>query len=238
MCEEKQTMEMNRLGANFWEAGLDAALSGAPEESLVTEEEEWENEVLVTLTSLRSIPVDEGYGFSQLRYILNLYSVSGDHPFHFCQLYLILNQTDTLLTLFADGLQSDTYPVSSPEYAPLCRFFAHLCLFLRLIDVSIPPLAEQVILEAYLQVLEAAGQRELIAMYAGALGDNAVERYALFLVSLELSLDSVERRDALTRAKDNGLDMDKVAIATAELTIEKAFEVSRRVVDYAEHLHS
>ena len=62
-------------------------------------------------------------------------------------------------------------------------------------------------------------------MYAGALGDNAVERYAMFLTSLELSADIDERRLALTRARDHGLDMDRVAIATAERTIEKAFEV-------------
>lgn len=62
-------------------------------------------------------------------------------------------------------------------------------------------------------------------MYASALGDNAVERYAMFLVSLALSADVAERRLALTRAKDHGLDMDRVAIATAERTIEKAFEV-------------
>lgn len=62
-------------------------------------------------------------------------------------------------------------------------------------------------------------------MYAGALGDNAVERYALFLVSLELSADMAERRSTLIKAKEHGLDMDRVAVATAELTIEKAFEV-------------
>lgn len=36
----------------------------------------------------------------------------------------------------------------------MTRFFAHLALFLRMIDVPTPPLATQVILEAYLQVLE------------------------------------------------------------------------------------
>jgi nuclear pore complex protein Nup107 len=72
---------------------------------------------------------------------------------------------------------------------------------------------------------QAAGERDLIAMYAGALGDNAVERYAMFLTSLELSADIDERRLALTRARDHGLDIDRVAIATAERTIEKAFEV-------------
>lgn len=63
-------------------------------------------------------------------------------------------------------------------------------------------------------------------MYAGALGDNAVERYAMFLVSLELSADSSERRLALTRARDHGLDMDRVAVVTAERTIERTFEAS------------
>lgn len=36
----------------------------------------------------------------------------------------------------------------------LSRFFAHLCLFLRMIDMPVPPLATQAILESYLQVLE------------------------------------------------------------------------------------
>lgn len=63
-------------------------------------------------------------------------------------------------------------------------------------------------------------------MYAGALGDNAVERYALFLTSLELSADIDERKMALTRAREHGLDMERVAVATAERTIDKAFEAS------------
>jgi len=124
----------------------------------------------------------------------------------------------------------------------MTRFFAHLCLYLQMIDIPVAPLATQVILEAYLQVLEvrilvirpyvtlintfqAAGERDLIAMYPGALRDNAVDIYAMFLTLLELSADIDERRLALTRARDHGLDMDRVAIATAERTIEKAFEV-------------
>ena len=125
----------------------------------------------------------------------------------------------------------------------MTRFFAHLCLFLQMIDISVPPLATQVILEAYLQVLEVsinhkqilnlihclwiqgAGQRDLIAMYAGALGDNAVDRYAMFLTSLDLSADIKERKLALTRAREHGLDVDRVAIVTAERTIERAFDV-------------
>jgi nuclear pore complex protein Nup107 len=95
-----------------------------------------------------------------------------------------------------------------------------------MIDLEVPPLATQVILEAYLQVLENAGQRNLIAMYAGALGDNAVERYAMFLTSLEISADLPERKQALARAREHGLDVERVAIATAERTIDKALGVS------------
>lgn len=62
-------------------------------------------------------------------------------------------------------------------------------------------------------------------MYARALGDNAVERYAMFLTSLDLSADIKERKLTLTRAREHGLDVDRVAIVTAEQTIEKAFDV-------------
>jgi len=70
-----------------------------------------------------------------------------------------------------------------------------------------------------------AGQRDLIALYAGALGDNAVARYAAFLVSLGLSVDINERKLSLTRANEHGLNVERVAIVTAERTIEKAFSV-------------
>ena len=44
----------------------------------------------------------------------------------------------------------------------MTRFFAHLCLFLQMIDIPVPPLATQVILEAYLQVLEVSINYNLI----------------------------------------------------------------------------
>ena len=62
-------------------------------------------------------------------------------------------------------------------------------------------------------------------MYAGALGDNAVERYALFLTSLGIAGDKDDRKLALIRARDHGLDTKKVAMITAERTIDQAFAV-------------
>ena len=75
-------------------------------------------------------------------------------------------------------------------------------------------------------------------MYAGALGQDAVERYAMFLVSLALSADIDERRLALTRAREHGLDLERIAILTAERTIDNAFRVScfflKNVFSFAE----
>ncbi|KAJ4468243.1 nuclear pore protein 84/107 [Lentinula aciculospora] len=214
MCEEKQTMEMSRLGGSFWEGGMSAVEKGArsvSRETMEEEEEEWEEEVRGTLDGLKSVHVEEG--------------PPTDHPFHFSQLNIIQDRTGFLLEVFAEGLQNQSFQTTTYEYAPMCRFFAHLCLFLQMIDVAVPPDAVVIILEAYLQILEAAGKRELIAMYAGALGENAVSRYAVFLVSLELSADPSERQLALTRAKEHGLDVDGVAAVTAEMTMNKALEL-------------
>ena len=63
-------------------------------------------------------------------------------------------------------------------------------------------------------------------MYADALGDNAVERYAMFLTSLDLTADIKEGRLALTHAREHGLDVNIVTIVTAERMIEKVFKVS------------
>ncbi|EGO23158.1 hypothetical protein SERLADRAFT_450816 [Serpula lacrymans var. lacrymans S7.9] len=214
LCEEKQSSEVFRLGGGFWERGLSMVYEGVPEilpAAEDAEEEEWEKEATGTLETLSSAQVEDG--------------PPADNAFHVSQLHIILDKTEPLLEGFANGLQEGHYDPSSSEYPTMTRFFAHLCLYLQMIDVPVPPLATQVILEAYLQVLEAAGQRDLIAMYAGALGDNAVERYAMFLTSLELSADIEERRLALTRARDHGLDINRVAIVTAERTIEKAFQL-------------
>ena len=58
--------------------------------------------------------------------------------------------------MFANGLQDGTFARSSFEYESICRFSAHLCLFLQMIDVPIPPEPVKIILESYLAVLEAS----------------------------------------------------------------------------------
>ncbi|KAG1856995.1 nuclear pore protein 84/107 [Suillus subalutaceus] len=186
LCEEKQTAEMIKLV-------LENMPSPPSHEEDAAEEEEWEREATSTLETLGSVH----------------FSPTADHAFHVSQLAIILDRTSSLLETFAAGLKDGNFDPESSEYPTMTRFFAHLCLYLRMIDIPVPPLATQVVLEAYLQVLEAAGQRELIAMYAGALGDNAVERYAMFLTSLELTCGHQRT----------------VAVVTAERTIDRAFEL-------------
>ncbi|KAI4519168.1 hypothetical protein K525DRAFT_258749 [Schizophyllum commune Loenen D] len=211
--EEKISTELNRLGGGFWEGGLLAAEEGVhiptPEEE-DQEEQEWEREMALALKSLETVKVEEG--------------PDAQHPFYFSQLKVIQGRTRELVEMFAAELQQPGMRMMA-EYKVVCRFFTHLCLFLSLLDEPVPPLAAQAIYESYLQLLEDAGERDLIALYASVLGDNAVERYAMFLVSLELSSDRQERRAALHRAQEHGLDIARVAIATAEQTIGRALEL-------------
>lgn len=204
ICEDKTTTDLRHIGGRFWENdGAEEGPNGLPDN------ESWQREVLESLHNLKDVPVTEGPG--------------ADHAYHWAQLHIILNRTDALLNKFAGGLKDDVFQRKDFESAQSCRFFAHLCLFLQLVDIPTPPLATQTILESYLQVLEESGQRELIAMYASALGENAVERYAMYLVSLGLSADLSQRKLALAQAREHGLDTDRVAVVSAERTIEYAF---------------
>ncbi|KAF8666241.1 hypothetical protein AX14_006510, partial [Amanita brunnescens Koide BX004] len=166
-------------------------------------------------------------------------SPPADHAFHFSQLHVILGRTSTLLDVFAGGLKDGVYGPGMEEYVPLCRFFAHLSLHLGLIDVSVPVGVVQVVLEAYLRVLEDVGEQHLIALYAGALGENVVEWYVLFLISLGLDAgvdegmrvdeegrDSMEEcKRVLMHTSEHGLDVNWVAVIAAEWSVNKAFEL-------------
>ncbi|KAH9475030.1 Nucleoporin nup107 [Psilocybe cubensis] len=215
LWEEKINQELARLEkGSFWASGADSLDKGfivLTEAEMVQREEEWEKEVTKTLVNLDSTAVVDG--------------PLAEHAFHFSQLHIILDKTNKLLDTFAEDVRNGKYPRSSFEYDSMCRFFAHFCLFLQMIDIPVPSISTQTILETYLRVLEEAGQRELIALYAGALKTNAVERYADFLVSLMLAADFNERRQALARASEHGLDVVQVARVTAERSLDKAFNM-------------
>jgi nuclear pore complex protein Nup107 len=144
LCEERLSEALARLGGGFWEP------SGRGEEGEAGEEEEdtWRADVEQELQSLSAVQAQEG--------------PSADDPFHVSQLHIILDRTDSLLDDFAARLRDGAYDRESAEYPTMTRFFAHLCLYLQMIDIPVSPLAIQIILEAYLQVLEARPSHSLL----------------------------------------------------------------------------
>jgi nuclear pore complex protein Nup107 len=121
MCEEKETMETMRLGGSFWEGGLAAVEKGvtaASREEEEKEEEEWEKEVAGTLEGLKNIAVADGsvsFHVYPPRVDDFICRPLSDHAFHFSQLQIILNRTNTLLDVFADGLRDGSYSQMSFE---------------------------------------------------------------------------------------------------------------------------
>ena len=69
------------------------------------------------------------------------------------------------------------------------------------------------------------GHSDLIAQYVQALGASAVQRYAVFLSGLDNRTSPYDRRVALTKAQEHGLDVATVAKVTAQISTEKAFRV-------------
>ncbi|CAE6457760.1 unnamed protein product [Rhizoctonia solani] len=138
----------------------------------------------------------------------------------FVHVYCILGDMSEVLSLVAERLNSglDTMRTS------WIRFFAHLCLFLTIIQQPVPANASAIILEGYIRVLEAEDQRNLVALYVSALGDNAVDRYAAYLASLPDDLPYEQRADALRLAKQHSLVVERVAVATADLIAKKAIK--------------
>ena len=64
----------------------------------------------------------------------------------------------------------------------MIRFYAHLVLALRTIGETVPDLAANAILQAYLKVLEMEGSDHLVAAYAACLRQGSGEEsYARFL---------------------------------------------------------
>jgi hypothetical protein len=97
-------------------------------------------------------------------------------------MHIMMDLTDDLLYQFADSLPTLQGSIDPALYPPLIRFFAHLVLYLRLVGKTPPAEPARDILQAYLDVLEHEGKGELVAIYAGSLGERrGEESYARFL---------------------------------------------------------
>lgn len=106
-------------------------------------------------------------------------------------------------------------------YARLVRFFAHLALFCHLVHVPVPAPVYDPILNAYVGVLQKAGESsELVALYASSLdGEHANHVYAEFLCAMNPDASLEERRRALLQAQPHGLDPAMVARDTVDMVM-------------------
>lgn len=149
------------------------------------------------------------------------------NPLYVTQKQVLLNQTDVHLDTFADRLPILTETVPADLIAPLLRFFTHLVLVLRTLSEPVPDSAANAIIEAYLQVLERDGNDALVAPYAACLREgNGEESYARFLRSMDPSASLDDKRAALLRAKDYGLDVGTIATETVRMILHAAFEAA------------
>lgn len=155
---------------------------------------------------------------------------SAHNPFRITQTNVMLERTNHLLTNFASQIPQTAQMVSPDAFAHLLRFFAHLVLFLRAIDVEnpsedVPNGPADVILEVYVRTLEQRNEaKELVGLYAGCLGEGAGgESFAHYLHSLDIATPIDVRKAALLQTREHGLDLEGVACRTVELTLIDTF---------------
>lgn len=149
------------------------------------------------------------------------------NPLYVTQKQILLNHTDAHLETFADRLPSLDTAVPPSLVGPLLRFFTHLVLVLRTLSEPVPESAANAIIEAYLRILEHDGNDALVAPYAACLREgNGEESYARFLRSMDGNASIEDRRTALLRAKDYGLDVGTIATETVRMVLHAAFEAA------------
>lgn len=142
------------------------------------------------------------------------------NPYHIVQEAIIMDGVSDLLIHVESRLSEMKVSIEPRKYAHLVRFFSHLILYMRLLERPLPSATCNSILRHYVEVLELAGEDELVAMYASCLEpQSAEESYAHFLKSLNLDMPTADRRSALLRAQEHALDL----AAVARLVVQSVF---------------
>lgn len=146
------------------------------------------------------------------------------NPFRIAQGAVILDEINDLLVHVEGRLDDMQLTIEPKQYAHLLRFFSHLVLYLRLLDRPLPASTCNSILRHYVEVLETAGEDELVAMYASSLEkESAEESYAHFLKSFSTNTSSADRKTALYRAKEHSLDIASVARLVVQIIFAESY---------------
>ncbi|KZP00487.1 hypothetical protein CALVIDRAFT_277352 [Calocera viscosa TUFC12733] len=146
------------------------------------------------------------------------------HPFRITQKHIILDAVENLLRDFDERLALDALPASEPLRNQLICFFAHLALFLRWSDAVGPDMrpTEANILQEFCNKLERINEPDLVALYAGVIGEvndvnvtDGETSYAQFLKRMN-NAPTERRAEALRRTTQNGLSYTIVAVRTVD----------------------
>lgn len=152
--------------------------------------------------------------------------LQANHPFRIVQRAVILSEVPALLTHIESLLPSIKVTVSHLQYARLVRFFAHLILYLRLLRWDKMPndVVCNSILKTYVDILETAGEDELVALYASSLEtESATESYAHYLKTMDINETLETKQGALLRAQEHDLDVAAVAITAVSMIFDEVF---------------
>ncbi|EST08662.1 Nuclear pore protein [Kalmanozyma brasiliensis GHG001] len=154
----------------------------------------------------------------------NSIHLEANNPYRLVQRSIISNNLPELFNRFADNLGDMQASLEPATFARLLRFFAHLILYLRLLSISLPDFACNAILSCYVQVLEAAGESDLVAMYASSLEPQSATRsYANFLRSMDVNSSCEAKAHALRQAEEHNLDFAAVARCTVDIVFDELF---------------
>ncbi|CCF49257.1 hypothetical protein NDA11_004835 [Ustilago hordei] len=150
--------------------------------------------------------------------------LQANNPYRLVQRSIVSNNLPELFNRFSDNLGDMQAALEPPTFARLLRFFAHLILYLRLLSIPLPDFACNAILSCYVQVLEAAGETDLVAMYASSLEPQSATRsYANFLRSMDVNASREAKAHALRQAEQHNLDLAAVARCTVDIVFDELF---------------
>ncbi|XP_056132105.1 nuclear pore complex protein Nup107 [Lampris incognitus] len=134
--------------------------------------------------------------------------------YHLIQKFVILGDLDGLLEEFSDWLTG-----SKPLPSHLLRFMTHLVLFYRCLGMALKEEVCVDVLKAYISLLIAEGQTELIASYVGQLPmELATAQYAAYLEGVG---QPGLRPRCLQLAAEAGLDVAAVTKLVVETVRER-----------------
>ncbi|CAG7850613.1 SubName: Full=Related to nucleoporin {ECO:0000313/EMBL:CCA72167.1} [Serendipita indica DSM 11827] len=134
------------------------------------------------------------------------------------QLSIIRRQMQPLLAEVEDTFKHPDEPLPASSI----RFFAHVWLFLNMINVSNELTQSTTIIEKYIEILQKSGERDIVALYTSFLGHAAIKKYADFLAALPLKTPRAELERGLRSAASYHLNVRLVAQEAAKLSRDRA----------------